>query len=152
MDYVADLIEMPRIRVYEVATFYSMFNLQPVGQHVLQICTTTPCALVGSDAVVEACRRKLGIGFGETTDDGLFTLLEVECLGACVNAPMMQVGDAYYEDLDAASTERLLDAFARGETPTPGSATGRRGSSPATGPTTLKAFARKAGVATSEDQ
>ena len=137
MDCVADLLGMPRIRVYEVATFYSMFNLRPVGRHFFQICTTTPCWLGGSDEVVAACKRKLGIDIGETTPDGQFSLTEVECLGACVNAPIIQVNDDFYEDLDGASTERLIDALKRGETPKPGSAKGRQTSAPLGGPLTL---------------
>jgi NADH-quinone oxidoreductase E subunit len=147
MDHVADILEMPRIRVYEVATFYTMFHLRPVGKHLFQICTTTPCWLRGSDAVVAACEKKLGIGIGETTADGKFTLIEVECLGACVNAPIIQVNDDFYEDLDGPSTETLIDAFARGETPPAGSVTHRQGSAPEGGPTTLKdlSFAKDAG-------
>jgi len=137
MDVVADLLEMARIRVYEVASFYSMFNLRPVGRHFFQICTTTPCWLRGSDEVVEACHKKLGIGIGETTADGLFSLTEVECLGACVNAPVIQINDDFYEDLDAASTGALIDALSRGETPPPGSALKRQGSAPITGSKTL---------------
>jgi NADH-quinone oxidoreductase E subunit len=137
MDTVADMLGMARMRVYEVATFYSMFNLRPVGKHFFQICTTTPCWLRGSDEVVEACRKKLGIGIGETTADGKFSLTEVECLGACVNAPVIQINDDFYEDLDGSSTEALIDAFARGETPPPGSALKRQGSAPLTGPKTL---------------
>ncbi|WP_207478843.1 NADH-quinone oxidoreductase subunit NuoE [Arenibaculum pallidiluteum] len=146
MDYVAAMLEMPPMRVYEVATFYTMYNREPVGRHFVQVCTTTPCWLRGSDEVLHACERKLGIGPGETTPDGQFTLIEVECLGACVNAPMMQINDDYFEDLDAASTERILDALARGEKVQAGSAKGRRGSCPEGGPTTLKEFARRAGV------
>jgi len=115
MHHVAEILGMPRIRVYEVATFYTMFNLNPVGRYLLQACTTTPCWLRGSDAVVDACEKKLGIGIGGTTEDGLFTLIEVECLGACVNAPILQVNDDFYEDLDAASTEALLDALREGD-------------------------------------
>jgi len=137
MDYVAGLLQMPPVRVYEVATFYTMFHLRPVGRHLLQVCTTTPCWLRGSDAVVEACERKLGIAVGETTGDGTFTLIEVECLGACVNAPIIQVNDDFYEDLDGASTEALIDALARGETPPRGSVKHRQGSAPEGGPTTL---------------
>jgi NADH-quinone oxidoreductase E subunit len=137
MDYVAGLLEMAPIRVYEVATFYTMFNLRPVGRYLLQACTTTPCWLRGSDAVVEACERKLGIGIGGTTADGLFTLVEVECLGACVNAPILQVNDDFYEDLDAPATEALLDALRTGKAPPPGSVIGRQGSEPVTGRTTL---------------
>jgi len=137
MHCVADLLEMPRIRVYEVATFYTMLNLRPVGRYLLQTCTTTPCWLRGSDAVVAACERKLGIGIGGTTADGLFTLVEVECLGACVNAPILQVNDDFYEDLDGASTEALLDALREGKPPPPGSLIGRRGSAPIGGKTVL---------------
>jgi len=137
MDHVAKVLEMAPIRVYEVATFYTMFNLQPVGRYLLQACTTTPCWLRGSDAVVEACERKLAIGVGGTTPDGLFTLVEVECLGACVNAPVLQVNDDFYEDLDGPATEALLDALREGKPPPAGSVIGRRGSEPVTGLATL---------------
>ena len=137
MDHVAEILEMAPIRVYEVASFYTMFNLQPVGKHVLEICTTTPCWLRGSDDIVKACEKRLGIGLGETTKDGAFTLREVECLGACVNAPMMQIGDEYYEDLTPDSTTKLIDALARGEHPKPGPQNGRTTSEPIGGPTTL---------------
>jgi NADH-quinone oxidoreductase E subunit len=137
MDYVAGLLNMPRIRVYEVATFYTMFHLRPVGSYLLQVCTTTPCWLRGSDGVVEACEKKLRIAMGETTADGKFTLIEVECLGACVNAPVIQVNDDFYEDLDVRSTEVLIDALARGEAPPKGSVKHRLGSAPEGGPTTL---------------
>ncbi|HEY2539520.1 MAG TPA: NADH-quinone oxidoreductase subunit NuoE [Stellaceae bacterium] len=139
MDYVAQMLGMPPIRVYEVATFYTMLHLQPVGRYLLQACTTTPCWLRGSDDVVGACERKLGIAMGETTVDGLFTLVEVECLGACVNAPVLQVNDDFYEDLDGPATEALLDAFRAGSPPPPGSVIGRRSSEPVSGPTTLTA-------------
>ena len=138
MDYVAEMLGMPPIRVYEVATFYTMFNLRPIGKYLLQACTTTPCWLRGSDDVVAACERKLGIGVGETTPDGKFTLIETECLGACVNAPILWVNDDFYEDLDGPATERLLDALSRGERPEPGSVIGRQGSAPVTGPNTLQ--------------
>jgi len=137
MDHVAKVLDMANIRVYEVATFYTMYNLEPVGEHVVQVCTTTPCALCGSAAVLDAVREELGVGPGETTEDGKFTFLEVECLGACVNAPMIQVGDDYYEDLDAESTRKILQAFRRGEIPAPGPQNGRNGSEPKGGPTTL---------------
>src|SRR5215813_11574938 len=137
MDRVAAMLGMAPIRVYEVATFYTMFNLQPVGRYLLQACTTTPCWLRGSDAVVEACERKLAIGVGGTTPDGLFTLVEVECLGACVNAPVLQVNEDFYEDLDGPTTEALLDALREGKPPPAGSVTGRHGSEPITGRTTL---------------
>lgn len=130
MDRVAEMLGMPPIRVYEVATFYTMFNLRPVGRYLLQACTTTPCWLRGSEQVVSTCESKLGIGVGETTPDGLFTLVEVECLGACVNAPVLQVNDDFYEDLDGAATEVLLDALRAGNAPPPGSAIGRHGSEP----------------------
>lgn len=131
MDAIAERLGMPKIRVYEVATFYSMFNLRPVGRWHLQVCTTTPCWLRGSDEVVAACRRVTGIRhFGETSEDGLFTLSEVECLGACVNAPVLQVNDDFYEDLDGPATERLLEALKRGEPPPAGSVIGRQASAP----------------------
>ncbi len=138
MDYVAGMLEMAPIRVYEVGSFYTMFNLRPVGRYLLQACTTTPCWLRGSDAVVAACERRLGIGVGGSTADGLFTLVEVECLGACVNAPILQVNDDFYEDLDGPATEALLDALRDGKAPPPGSMIGRRGSEPVGGRTTLK--------------
>jgi NADH-quinone oxidoreductase E subunit len=137
MDYVAEMLGMPRIRVYEVATFYTMLNLRPVGRYLLQACTTTPCWLRGSDAVVAACEKKLGIGMGGTTEDGMFTLVEVECVGACVNAPILQVNDDFYEDLDGPATEALLDALRAGSPPPPGSVIGRHGSAPIKGKTTL---------------
>jgi NADH-quinone oxidoreductase subunit E len=137
MDYVGGLLGMPPLRVYEVATFYTMFNLRPVGKYLLQACTTTPCWLRGSDDVVAACERKLGIAMGGMTEDGLFTLVEVECLGACVNAPILQVNDDFYEDLDGPATEALLDAFRAGSPPPPGSVIGRHGSAPIKGKTTL---------------
>ena len=128
--YVATLLNMPVIRVQEVASFYTMYNLQPVGKHVVEVCTTTPCWLRGCGAVVQACEDQLGIKLGETTADGHFTLREVECLGACVNAPMMQINGHYYEDLDADSTRRILSELAQGRTPGAGSQTGRRSSEP----------------------
>ncbi|MEK9684795.1 MAG: NADH-quinone oxidoreductase subunit NuoE [Rhodospirillaceae bacterium] len=141
MDHVADLLKMPRIRVYEVATFYTMYNLKPVGQNVVQVCTTTPCALRGAKNILNVVREDLNIQVGETTPDGKFTLLEVECLGACVNAPMIQIGDDYYEDLDPDSTREILGAFRQGERPPPGPQNGRRGSEPSGGKTTLKDLA-----------
>jgi len=129
---------MAPIRVYEVATFYLMFNTRPIGRFHLQVCGTTPCWLRGSDEVARACREAGGVaGFGRTSDDGLFTLTEVECLGGCVNAPVLQVDDDYYEDLDHASTVRLIEALRRGERPPPGSAIGRQTSAPVGERTTL---------------
>ena len=138
MDVVADMVGLASIRVYEVATFYTMYNLKPVGKNFVQVCTNISCLIKGSDDVFKACQKKLGVGNGETTPDGEFTLLEVECLGACVNAPMMQINDDYYEDLTADTTEKVLDALAKGETPAAGSQAGKRvGCQPAGGLTTL---------------
>ncbi len=137
MEYIAKMLDMAPIRVREVATFYTMYNHAPLGKHHVQICTTTPCWLRGSDGVVEACEKRLGIKLGETTPDKQFTLSEVECLGACVNAPMLQVGDDYYEDLTPETTVKVLDALARGEKPTPGNQSKRLTSSPEGGFTTL---------------
>lgn len=108
MDHIGKLLNLPPIRVYEVATFYSMFNLEPVGKHVLQICRTTPCWLRGADEVLEACQNHLGIGIGETTPDGLFTIQDVECLGACIHAPVVQINDDYHENLSPESMVELL--------------------------------------------
>ena len=136
--HVAGLLEMPEMRAFEVATFYSMFNLAPVGRHLVQVCRTTPCWLRGSDDLTGACRGRLGIGLGETTADGAFTLVEVECLGACVNAPVVQIDDDYYEDLDAGTMVRLLDDLEAGREVKIGSQDPRRQfSAPAGGPTTL---------------
>ncbi len=137
MDYVADLLEMPPIKVYEVATFYTMFNLKPVGKHHVQVCTNLPCWLRGSDQVTRACEKQLGIVFGETTEDGEFTLTEVECLGACVNAPMVQINDDYYEDLDATSIESILTQLKFGKAPKTGSQIGRTSCEPIGGLTSL---------------
>jgi NADH-quinone oxidoreductase subunit E len=138
MDAVAARLGMAPIRVYEVATFYLMFNTKPIGKYHLQVCTTTPCWLRGSDEVTTACRKATGIkGWGETSDDGAFTMTEVECLGACVNAPILQVDDDFYEDMDAEKVTELLAALRRGERPLPGSMAGRQTSAPEGGPTTL---------------
>ena len=145
MDTVAGMLDMPPIRVYEVATFYTMYNLKPVGKYHVQVCTNLPCWLQGSDAVTGACRKFLGIDFGMTTEDGMFTLSEVECLGACVNAPMMQIGDDFYEDLDSGSTEEILESLKAGETPKPGSQTGRHTCEPAGGLTVLQETGKGAG-------
>jgi NADH-quinone oxidoreductase E subunit len=130
MDEVAKLLDMAPIRVYEIATFYTMFQLKPKGKYLLQVCTTTPCWLRGSEAVMKACL--------EAADGVTFSVQEVECLGACVNAPVVQINDDFYEDLDAASTKRVLDAFRRGEAPKPGPQIERQTSAPVGGPTTLK--------------
>lgn len=146
IDYVAHYLDIAPIRALEVASFYTMYNLKPVGKHFVQVCTTTPCWLRGSDEVLHACEKKLGIKPGETTEDGQFTVIEVECLGACVNAPMMQIGDDFYEDLTAETTEKILDALARGEKPATGPQNGRIRACPSGGPTTLTESALKAGV------
>jgi NADH-quinone oxidoreductase E subunit len=137
MDTVAGMLEMAPIRVYEVATFYTMFNLQPVGKHHIQLCRTTPCWLRGSDELRALCEKKLGIGPKQVTSDGKFSIVEVECLGGCVNAPVVQINDDFYEDLDAKRLEAVLDALARGEKPKIGSQTGRQGSAPDGGPQVL---------------
>lgn len=142
MELVASICNMPLIRVHEVASFYSMFNLAPIGRHFIQCCTTTPCWLAGSDAVVKACRDTLGIEMGETTKDGMFSLREVECLGACANAPMVQVdghdgSELFYEDLNYDSTRELILTLQRGGKPKVGSQTGRTTSEPAGGLTSL---------------
>ena len=146
MDEIARILDLKPIKVYEVATFYSMYNLAPVGKYLVQLCTTTPCWLCGSDNIVKASEKKLGIHVGETTKDGLFTLMEVECLGACVNAPMVQINDDFYEDLTAARMGEILDALKAGKPVPVGSQTGRKGSMAHSGATTLKALAKKAGV------
>ena len=140
IEYVAGQIGMPYMRAYEVATFYTMYNLKRVGRHLVQVCGTTPCLLRGSDDLMRACRDK-GLVKGGTTPDGLFTLTEVECLGACANAPMVQINADNYEDLDYNSMTAILDALAQGRTPTPGSAIGRTASCPEGGPTTLREMA-----------
>ena len=137
MDAIAARLGMAPIRVYEVATFYFMFNTKPIGRHHLQLCGTTPCMLRGSDEVMRACHDAAHVHVGETSQDGLFTLIEVECLGACVNAPVLQVDDDYYEDLDYARTVQLIEALKRGERPRPGSTIGRQTSAPEGGPQVL---------------
>jgi len=138
MNYVARLLGMPAMRVYEVATFYTMFNREPVGQHFVQVCTTTPCMLCGANEILDTVSQKLGgIKPGQTTKDGKFTMVEVECQGACSNAPMMVVGDDFYEDLTPESTNKILDAFAKGEKPKPGPQSGRHTSENSAGLTAL---------------
>jgi len=136
IEFVARQIGMPYIRVYEVASFYTMYNLKPVGRFHVQVCGTTPCMLRGSDDVMRACKDK-GMAKGGTTADGLFTLTEVECLGACANAPMVQINDHNYEDLTYDSMTAILDMLVRGEEPKVGSQIGRTASCPEGGPTTL---------------
>ena len=137
IEYVARAIGVPYMRVYEVATFYTMFNLAPVGRYHVQVCGTTPCMLRGSDDVLAACKNK-GLVKGKATPDGLFTLTEVECLGACANAPMVQINDDNYEDLTYDSTVAILEALTEGRHPKTLSQIGRQVSAPEGGPTTLK--------------
>ncbi len=137
MEYIADQLEMPYMRVYEVATFYTMYNLAPVGRFHVQVCGTTPCMLRGSDDVFAACKAK-GLSKGHTTADGLFTLTEVECLGACANAPMVQINDDNYEDLTFETMTAVLDDLAAGKQPKIGPQIDRQTSCPEGGPTSLK--------------
>lgn len=136
IEFVAAQLDMPFIRAYEVTTFYTMYNLAPVGRFHVQVCGTTPCMLRGSDDVLRACHDR-GMKKGGTTADGLFTLSEVECLGVCANAPMVQINDDNFEDLDYDRTLAVIDALAKGEAPEAGSTIGRRASVPEGGPTTL---------------
>lgn len=134
---IAAMLDMPKIRAYEVATFYTMFNLSPTGRTHVQVCTTTPCWLRGSEEVVAACQKVMGVKEGEVSADGQFSYVEVECLGACVNAPMVQIEKDFYEDLDGPRMEALLNAFKAGQTPMPGPQIDRQKSAPVGGPTTL---------------
>jgi NADH-quinone oxidoreductase subunit E len=134
---VADLLGMAYIRVMEVATFYTMFQLEPVGKYLVQLCGTTPCMLRGAEELKKVCRRRIG-GEHHVTADGNFSWIEVECLGACVNAPMVQINADYYEDLTPESFETILDALAAGKIPKPGPQIDRQLSAPVGGPTTLK--------------
>lgn len=138
LDHIADLLNMPPIRVYEVATFYTMYNLAPVGENHLQVCTNLPCWLRGSDKIMAVCKKKLGIEVGETTADGKFTLSEVECLCACVNAPMMQINDDFFEDLNEDTTIAIINDIKSGHKPKPGPQNSRKGGEPEGGLTTLK--------------
>jgi len=137
MEHVAEFLDMAPIRVYEVATFYEMFNLEPVGEHIVRVCTTTPCMLCGAQDVLQACKDELRVEVRGTTDDGKFTLQEFECLGACVNAPVVWIDDDFYEDLDGARIRDILKRLRAGERPKPGSTTGRQRSAPASGAKTL---------------
>ncbi|GGE90812.1 complex I 24 kDa subunit family protein [Sphingomonas prati] len=129
IEYVAKSVNMPYIRAYEVVTFYTMYNMAPVGRFHVQVCGTTPCMLRGSDDVLAACKNR-GLSKGHTTPDGLFTLTEVECMGTCANAPMVQINDDNFEDLTFDSMSAILEALANGETPKPGSQIGRMASAP----------------------
>ena len=130
MKYIAKFLDMPYIKVYEVATFYSMYNLSPVGKYFIQVCTTTPCMIRGANKLVEACKQKISENESELSKDKTCSWMEVECLGACVNAPMMQINDNYYEDLDKEKTLKILESLLKGETPKPGSYRGRINNEP----------------------
>ena len=130
MKYIAKFLNMPYIKVYEVATFYSMYNLSPVGKYFVQVCTTTPCMIRGANKLVEACKEKISEDESVLSNDKSCSWMEVECLGACVNAPMMQINDDYYEDLDKEKTLKILDKILNGEKPTPGSYRGRINNEP----------------------
>lgn len=142
--YVADMLSMDYIRALEVATFYTMFNLSPVGEHYVQLCGTTPCWLRGADELKEACRKHIGPE-GQVSADGKLSWIEVECLGACANAPMVQINDDYYEDLDGAKLGEILGDLRNGKPVKPGSQTGRNGSEPIGGLTSLTSTASGGG-------
>ena len=130
MKCIGKYLDMPYIKVYEVATFYTMYNLDPVGKHFIQVCTTTPCMIRGAYKLVEACKEKISENENELSKDQSCSWMEVECLGACVNAPMLQINDDYYEDLDKEKTLKILDKILTGETPKPGSYRGRLNNEP----------------------
>ena len=130
MKYIGKLLDMPYIKVYEVATFYTMYNLTPVGKNFVQVCTTTPCMIRGAYKIVEACKEKISKNENELSADKTCSWMEVECLGACINAPMMQINDDYYEDLDKEKTLDILNKILNGETPKPGSYRGRVNNEP----------------------
>jgi len=130
MKCIGKFLDMPYIKVYEVATFYTMYNLAPVGKNFIQVCTTTPCMIRGAYKLVEACKEKISKNENELSKDKSCSWMEVECLGACVNAPMMQINDDYYEDLDKEKTLKILDKILSGETPKPGSYRGRTNNEP----------------------
>jgi len=130
IEYVSDFIDVPEIKVLEIATFYSMYNLSPVGKFHIEVCTTTPCMLRGSDSMIDLCKKKLGLEIGEITDDNLFSLGRVECLGACVNAPVIKINENYYEDLDSESLDNLLESFKMNKKVKIGPQSKRKGSEP----------------------
>ena len=130
MKYIAKFLDMPYIKVYEVATFYSMYNLSPVGKYFVQVCTTTPCMIRGANKLVEACKEKISKNESELLNDKNCSWMEVECLGACVNAPMMQINDEYFEDLNKEKTLKILDKILKDEMPKPGSYRGRISNEP----------------------
>ncbi len=140
MKYIAKLLDMPYIQVYEVATFYSMYNLSPVGKYFIQVCTTTPCMIRGAYKLIDACKEKISENENELSKDKNCSWTEVECLGACVNAPMMQINDNYYEDLDKNKMLEILEKILKNETPKPGSYKGRKNSEPENNRKTLTNF------------
>ena len=135
--YVAKLLNMPYIKVYEVATFYSMFNLSPVGKYFVQVCTTTPCMIRGSKKITDICKKNISQNQNELSKNQLCSWTEVECLGACVNAPMMQINQDYFEDLDEKKAEEIINKLLKDEFPEPGSAKNRKNNAPESGKTTL---------------
>ena len=130
MKYIAKFLNIPYIKVYEVATFYSMYNLSPVGKYFFQICTTTPCMIRGAYDLVNVCKKKISDKEKQLSKDKTCSWMEVECLGACINAPMMQINDDYYEDLNKEKTEKIINQIRNGEKPMPGSYRGRKNSEP----------------------
>ncbi|PCI00666.1 MAG: NADH-quinone oxidoreductase subunit NuoE [Alphaproteobacteria bacterium] len=146
MDEIARIVDVAPMKIYEVATFYSMYNLRPVGKYNIQCCTTTPCWLSGSSDIVKTAEKELGIKMGQTTKDQKFTLTDVECMGACANAPMVQVNDDYYEDLTPETMQNLLSALSKGNPPKKGPQNGRIAAMPLGGPTSLEKEAKKAKV------
>ena len=137
MKYLAKMLGIPYINVYEVATFYSMYNLSPVGKYFIQVCTTTPCMLRGSNEITEICKKKISENQNELSSNKICSWMEVECLGACVNAPMMQINDDYFEDLDKEKTEEIVDLILNDKQPKPGSYKNRKSSEPENQRTTL---------------
>lgn len=146
MDEIARILDVTPMKVYEVATFYTMYNLRPVGKYNIQCCTTTPCWLRGSADIVKTAEKELGIKMGQTTDDMKFTLTEVECMGACVNAPMVQINDDYFEDLTPEVMQSLIAGMRKNNLPEKGPQNGRCNAMSIDGPTTLEAEAKKAKV------
>ncbi len=130
MKYIAKFLDMPYIKVYEVATFYTMYNLTPVGKYFFQVCTTTPCMIRGAYKLVDVCKKKLSEKENQISENGKSSWIEVECLGACVNAPMIQINDSYFEDLDPEKLEKIIDQISKNESPKPGSYKGRLSSGP----------------------
>ncbi len=130
MKYIAKFLDMPYVKVYEVATFYTMYNLAPVGEYFFQVCTTTPCMIRGAYNLVEVCKKKISENENEISKDGKSSWLEVECLGACVNAPMIQINDDYYEDLNEETLEKIINKISNNEKPEPGSYRGRKSTEP----------------------